>query len=43
MILNEVMRYFCNFDREGAGEVSFFKCIEIARCLRLDQLLMVEA
>lgn len=39
----KVMRYFCNFDREGAGTVSVFKCLEIARCLRMEQHLMVEA
>ena len=39
----KVMRYFCNFDREGTGLVSVNKCVEIARCLRLDQLHMVDA
>lgn len=39
----KVMRYFCNFDREGTGTVSVFKCLEIARCLRMEQHLMVEA
>lgn len=39
----KVMRYFCNFDRDGTGTVSVFKCLEIARCLRMEQHLMVEA
>ncbi|CAK9028886.1 Calcium-dependent protein kinase 2 (OsCDPK2) (OsCPK2) [Durusdinium trenchii] len=39
----KIMRYFCNFDREGTGVVSVYKCIEIARCLRMDQLHMIDA
>eukprot|EP00438_Fugacium_kawagutii_P003366 Skav228247 [mRNA] locus=scaffold3112:191793:195656:+ [translate_table: standard] len=39
----KVMRYFCNFDRDGTGMVSVFKCLEIARCLRMEQQLMEEA
>ncbi|CAJ1400451.1 unnamed protein product [Effrenium voratum] len=38
-----VMRYFCNFDREGTGAISVFKCVEISRCLRMDQVLMLDA
>lgn len=38
-----VMRYFCNFDREGTGAISVLKCLEIARCLKMDQLHMLDA
>ena len=37
------MRYFCNFDREGTGAISVLKCLEIARCLKMDQLHMLDA
>jgi len=37
---NRTLRYFGRFDKEGTGELDLDSCLEIGRCLGLDQLIL---
>eukprot|EP00440_Ansanella_granifera_P069688 gb/GFBE01075608.1/.p1 GENE.gb/GFBE01075608.1/~~gb/GFBE01075608.1/.p1 ORF type:complete len:959 (+),score=201.49 gb/GFBE01075608.1/:1-2877(+) len=40
---NKILRYFRKFDRADEGSLAVTKCLEIGRCLGLDQRFFVEA
>ncbi|CAE8623477.1 unnamed protein product [Polarella glacialis] len=34
---NKMLRYFCHFDRAGQGKLTIPQCLEVGRCIGIDQ------